>query len=105
MNIIFARRCVRLCLRWSSRLSRTVAAVHEIPGHDRLSRSAHGLRRGSGRADRGDGAQANDLYRTAVAADPDFTYAWINLSNVSFSTEEFNGSAARARSGARRKAE
>ena len=34
--------------------------------------------------------QANDLFRTAVAADPNFTYAWFNLSNVTFSTEEFN---------------
>ena len=25
-----------------------------------------------------------------MAADPNFTYAWFNLSNVTFSTEEFN---------------
>jgi tetratricopeptide (TPR) repeat protein len=34
--------------------------------------------------------EASALYHTAVAADPTFTYAWVNLSNVSFSTEEFN---------------
>src|SRR6187402_2747833 len=55
---------------------------------------------GQAAQDRGDGAQANDLYRTAVATDPDFTYAWINLSNVSFSTEEFNAALQGAERGA-----
>jgi len=42
---------------------------------------------GQAAADRGDAPQANQLFRTAVAADPNFTYAWWNLSNVTFSTE------------------
>jgi tetratricopeptide (TPR) repeat protein len=46
--------------------------------------------------DRGDGPEANALFRAAVAADPDFTYAWFNLGNVAFSTEEFAESLKRA---------
>jgi hypothetical protein len=44
---------------------------------------------GQAALDRGDAAQANELFRTAVAADPNFTYGWVNLSAVTFSTEEF----------------
>ena len=47
---------------------------------------------GQAALDRGDAQEANNLFRTAVSADPNFTYAWYNLSNVAFSTQEFNAS-------------
>ena len=43
--------------------------------------------------------------RTAVAADPNFTYAWVNLSNVTFSTEEFNAALKGAEQGAAKASE
>src|SRR5205814_125902 len=55
---------------------------------------------GQAALDRGDAAEANQLFRAAVAADPDFTYAWVNLGNVSFSTEEFNAALRGAERGA-----
>ena len=77
-----------------------VAAVHEIPVTTSSAEARMAFDAGQAAQDRGDGAQANDLYRTAVATDPDFTYAWINLSNVSFSTEEFNAALQGAERGA-----
>jgi tetratricopeptide (TPR) repeat protein len=66
------------------------AAIEEIPVTTQSADARLAFQAGQAALDRGDGQQANDLFRTAVAADPDFTYAWFNLSNVSFSTEEFN---------------
>jgi tetratricopeptide (TPR) repeat protein len=51
---------------------------------------------GQAALDRGDGPEANALFRAAVAADPQFTYAWNNLGVASFSTEEFSTSLKRA---------
>jgi tetratricopeptide (TPR) repeat protein len=51
---------------------------------------------GQAALDRGDQPEANALFRAAVAADPEFTYAWIDLAAVSFSTEEFSTSLKRA---------
>jgi tetratricopeptide (TPR) repeat protein len=66
------------------------AAIDEIPVTTNSADARMAFEAGQAALDRGDGQQANDLFRAAVAADPDFTYAWFNLSNVSFSTEEFN---------------
>jgi len=66
------------------------AAAQEIPITTSSAEARLAFDAGQAAADRGDAAQANDLFRAAVAADPDFTYAWVNLSNVTFSTEEFN---------------
>jgi tetratricopeptide (TPR) repeat protein len=44
---------------------------------------------GQAALDRGDAAPANALFREALTRDPNFVYAWFNLGNVSFSTEEF----------------
>lgn len=66
------------------------AAVQEIPITTTNAEARLAFTAGQAAADRGDGPEANALFRTAVAADPNFTYAWWNLSNVTFSTEEFN---------------
>jgi len=67
-----------------------LAAVQEIPITTASAEARLAFDAGQAALDRGDAAQANELFRTAVAADPNFTYAWVNLSNVTFSTEEFN---------------
>jgi tetratricopeptide (TPR) repeat protein len=67
-----------------------LAAVNEIPVTTQSAEARLAFTAGQAALDRGDGQQANDLFRTAVAADPNFVYAWYNLSNVTFSTEEFN---------------
>src|SRR3982751_3834342 len=77
-----------------------LAAVQEIPVTTSSAEARLAFDAGQAAQDRGDGAEANDLYRTAVAADPTFTYAWVNLSNVSFSTEEFNAALHGAEQGA-----
>jgi tetratricopeptide (TPR) repeat protein len=66
-----------------------LAAVQEIPITTSSAEARLAFDAGQAALDRGDGTQANALFRTAVAADPNFTYAWVNLSNVTFSTEEF----------------
>ena len=66
------------------------AAVQEIPVTTTSAEARLAFDAGQAALDRGDAQQANDLFRTAVAADPDCVYAWYNLSNVTFSTEEFN---------------
>jgi tetratricopeptide (TPR) repeat protein len=65
------------------------AAVQEIPITTPNADARLAFEAGQAALDRGDGAVANNLFRTAVTADPTFTYAWVNLSNVTFSTEEF----------------
>ena len=67
-----------------------LAAVQEIPATTSSAEARLAFDAGQAALDRGDAAQANELFHTAVAADPNFTYAWFNLSNVAFSTEEFN---------------
>ena len=67
-----------------------LAAVQEIPITTSSAEARLAFDAGQAALDRGDGAPANELFRSAVAADPDFTYAWVNLSTVTFSTEEFN---------------
>jgi tetratricopeptide (TPR) repeat protein len=54
---------------------------------------------GQAALDRGDGPEANALFRAAVAADPQFTYAWYNLGIASFSTEEFANALQRGAAG------
>jgi tetratricopeptide (TPR) repeat protein len=76
------------------------AAVQEIPISTSNADARLAFDAGQAALDRGDGAQANDLFRTAVAADPNFTYAWVNLSAVTFSTEEFNAALKGAEQGA-----
>jgi tetratricopeptide (TPR) repeat protein len=60
---------------------------------------------GQAALDRGDGPEANALFRSAVAADPQFTYAWYNLGVASFSTEEFSTSQKRATEGSAKASE
>lgn len=72
------------------------AAVEEIPVTTRSQTARMDFIAGQAALDRGDGAEANALFRAAVAADPDFTYGWFNLGNVAFSTEEFSESLKRA---------
>jgi Tfp pilus assembly protein PilF len=64
-------------------------AGQEIPVTTRSADARLAFDAGQAALDRGDAQEANDLFRVAVAADPDFTYAWFNLSNVAFSTQEF----------------
>ena len=81
------------------------SAVEEIPVTTQSSEARLAFDAGQAALDRGDGQAANDLFRAAVAADPDFTYAWYNLSNVTFSTEEFNAALKGAERGAARASE
>ena len=77
-----------------------LAAVQEIPVTTKSAEARLAFGAGQAALDRGDATQANELFRAAVAADPDFTYAWVNLSNVAFSTEEFNAALRGAERGA-----
>jgi tetratricopeptide (TPR) repeat protein len=70
--------------------------VEEIPITTQSAAARMDFIAGQAALDRGDGPEANQLFRAAVAADPDFTYAWLNLGNVAFSTEEFAESLKRA---------
>jgi tetratricopeptide (TPR) repeat protein len=70
----------------------TPAAVQEIPLTTQSADARLAFVAGQAALDRGDAQEANDLFRAAVTADPKFTYAWYNLSNVAFSTQEFNES-------------
>src|SRR5688572_25672062 len=79
-----------------------LAAVQEIPITTSSAEARLAFDAGQAALDRGDAAEANALFRTAVAADPNFTYAWVNLSNVTFSTEEFNAALKGGEQGAAR---
>ncbi len=72
------------------------AAIEEIPITTNSAAARLDFIAGQAAADRGDAPEANALFRAAVAADPDFTYAWVNLGGVSFSTEEFSASIKKA---------
>ncbi len=61
----------------------------EIPVTTKSTAAMMDFRAGQAAADRGDGTQANALFRSAIAKDPGFAYAWYNLGNVAFSNEEF----------------
>src|SRR5262252_8375991 len=80
--------------------SAVLAAGAEIPVTTQSAEARLAFDAGQAALDRGDAQQANDLFRAAVAADPNFTYAWYNLSNVTFSTEEFNAALRGGRQGA-----
>jgi tetratricopeptide (TPR) repeat protein len=73
-----------------------LAAVQEIPVSTRSDAARMDFIAGQAALDRGDGAEANALFRSAVAHDPEFTYGWFNLAAVAFSTEEFAASLKRA---------
>lgn len=73
-----------------------IAAVDEIPVSTKSEAARMDFIAGQAALDRGDAAQANALFRSAVAQDPNFTYGWFNLANASFSTEEFATSLKRA---------
>jgi tetratricopeptide (TPR) repeat protein len=72
------------------------SGIEEIPVTTHSDIARMDFIAGQAALDRGDAAEANALLRAAVAADPDFTYAWIDLGAVSFSTEEFAASVKRA---------
>ena len=52
---------------------------------------------GQAALDRGDGAEANALLRSAVEHDPGFAYAWYLVGNASFSAEEFSNAINKAK--------
>ena len=79
--VLLALVCAPVC---------ALSAQQEIPVTTSSPDARLAFDAGQAAMDRGDAQEANDLFRTAVAADPNFTYAWFNLSNVAFSTEEFN---------------
>lgn len=72
------------------------AATEEIPITTQSKEARADFIAAQAALDRGDGAPANALLREAVAKDPNFTYAWINLGIASFSTEEFDDALKRA---------
>ena len=71
------------------------AAGQEIPLTTNSEEAKADFVAGQAALDRGDAAPANALFRQALARDPNFVYAWFNLGNVSFSTEEFADSVRR----------
>jgi tetratricopeptide (TPR) repeat protein len=81
------------------------SAVEEIPITTKSTAARMDFSAGQAALDRGDGAEANALFRAAVAADPDFIYGWLNLGNAAFSTEEFAESQKRAMSAGARASE
>ena len=82
-----------------------LAAAQEIPVTTASADARLAFDAGQAALDRGDAAQANELFRAAVAADANFTYGWVNLSNVAFSTEEFNAALRAGEQGAARASE
>src|SRR5688500_2505697 len=82
-----------------------LAAVQEIPITTSSAEARLAFDAGQAALDRGDAAQANELFRAAVAADPNFTYGWVNLSTVTFSTEEFIAALKGAEQGAAKASE
>lgn len=82
-----------------------LAASEEIPVTTRSAEARADFVAAQAALDRGDAAVANKLLREAVARDPDFAYAWLNLGLVSFSTEEFSDSIKRAAAAATRASE
>lgn len=72
------------------------AAVEDIPITTQSNEARADFIAAQAALDRGDAAPANALLRQAVAKDPNFTYAWVNLGVVSFSTEEFADALKRA---------
>ncbi len=82
-----------------------LAAVEEIPVTTRSEEARSDFVAAQAALDRGDGASANALLRDAVAKDPDFAYAWLNLGASSFSTEEFSDSIKRATAASARASE
>lgn len=73
-----------------------LAAVEEIPITTRSPEARTDFIAAQAALDRGDGPVANALLHEAVAKDPGFAYAWVNLGVVSFSPEEFAVSVKRA---------
>jgi len=53
--------------------------------------------KGQAALDVGNGIDANAYFREAVEKDPEFAYAWLNIGNSSFSTEEFNDAMVKAK--------
>jgi len=82
-----------------------LAAVEEIPISTRSSEARADFIAAQAALDRGDAAPANTLLREAVAKDPDFAYAWLNLGVASFSPEEFADSIKHAAAAAARASE
>lgn len=72
------------------------AANGEIPVTTNSQSARMDFMAGQAALDRGDAAQANALFRAAVAEDADFTYGWFNLATASFSTEEFSSNLKKA---------
>ncbi|MGH8313537.1 MAG: tetratricopeptide repeat protein [Steroidobacterales bacterium] len=68
------------------------AGIEEIPVTTQSATARMDFIAGQAALDRGDAPEANVLFRAAVAADPNFSYAWLNLATVSFSTKEFSAS-------------
>src|SRR5262245_256723 len=100
-SFVVQRTAAAIALVATSALAGTaMAAVSEIPITTNSQSARMDFIAGQAALDRGDGSQANALFRSAVAADPDFTYAWFNLGVASFSTEEFSASLKKAQASA-----
>lgn len=74
----------------------TAGQVDEIPVTTTSTAAKMDFVAGQAALDRGDGTQANALFRSAIKNDPGFAYAWYNLGNAAFSNEEFSNSVAKA---------
>ena len=71
--------------------------IQEIPVTTTLPQARLDFAAGEAALDRGDGQRANLLFKSAVAQDPAFVYAWLNVANSSLSAEEFNSALETAR--------
>lgn len=77
-----------------------LGAVQEIPITTQSREALADFTAAQAALDRGDGPPANALLREALAKDPGFVYAWVNLGIASFSPEEFAASVKQATAGA-----
>jgi tetratricopeptide (TPR) repeat protein len=82
-----------------------LAAVEEIPITTASSEARADFIAAQAALDRGDAPVANTLLRDALAKDPGFVYAWVNLGVAAFSPEEFAQSVKRAAEAAPRVSE
>ena len=99
MTFTFVQRCAMAALSLSLVAGMPVQAtqIQEIPVTTSLPQARLDFDAGQAALDRGDGQRANLLFKSAVAQDPTFVYAWLNIANSSLSAEEFNSALETAR--------
>ena len=105
MMLTIPRCCstAALIVSLAGTLTAHATQIQEIPVTSSVAQARLDFEAGQAALDRGDGQRANLLFKSAVAQDPSFVYAWLNVANSSLSAQEFNSaleSARRAGAGA-----